>query len=99
MAFSQTLFSQVKPHKKKWDFKRSHQSSYDKKEKKMLVSFFENKIDPACCNTKDIQFYKGNSEYFLSVNMKSQELEIDYFYDHKDVLKFDELLSELAEIY
>ena len=97
-AFSLSAFSQVKPHKNKWDFKKSNLSTYDKKQKKSLIVFFEEKIDDTCCSSKDIEFYKGNKEYFLSVKMKSGKLEINYFYDNKDVLNIDQLLFEIGEV-
>ena len=97
LACSLSAYSQVKPHKNKWDFKKSHQASYSKKQKKSLIVLFEEKIDATCCSTKDIEFYKGNKEYFLNVKMKSGKLEINYFYDNKDVLNFDQLLFEIGE--
>ena len=97
LAFSHSSYSQVKPHKKKWDFEKSNITSYNKKQKKSLIEFFEEKVDANCCSTKDIEFYKGNKEYFFSVKMKSGELEINYFYDNKDVLNIDQLLFDIGE--
>ena len=64
---------------------------------KDLIEFFEEKIDATCCSSKDIEFFKGNNEYFFSVKMKSGELEINYFYDNKDVLNIDQLLFDIGE--
>ena len=97
LACSLSSYSQVKPHKKKWDFEKSNTSSYNKKQKKSLIEFFKEKIDATCCSSKDIEFFKGNNEYFFSVKMKSGELVINYFYDNKDVLNIDQLLFDIGE--
>ena len=62
-----------------------------------MIEFFEEKIDANSCSSKDIEFFKGNNEYFFSVKMKSGELEINYFYDNKDVLNIDQLLFDIGE--
>ena len=43
LACSLSSYYQVKLHKKKWDFEKSNTSSYNKKQKKSLIEFFEEK--------------------------------------------------------
>jgi hypothetical protein len=97
LAFCHTSYSQVKPYKNKWDLKTSSKTTYTKKQKKTLIQFFEENIDATCCSSKDIEFFKGNKEYFLSVKMKAGKLELYYYYDNKDVIDIDQLLFEIGE--